>query len=226
MVQIDENVLRFLNGYLGNNDKDAFIRCSDFAYRDMCRTIKFANGYKGDSKKAAANKKKLREAVTILIEKQTQRWINDKTLNEVKFKSEHKNLCEAIIDKYRNTTTQDKHQHSLSFGQAQKWVNMTLKNLYVYSESNTTQLSLQPILQHLQIPIDNVILDIASDQKKCYVDPANISYNVIRPEGVWSDWDYATYKYYQDKLIKKIEATHPKMQPIIWELTHWSTVKD
>ena len=131
MFQIDENVLRFLNGYLGNNDKDAFCRCSDFAYRDMCRTIKFANGYKGDSKKAIDKKRVLRDEVTLLIETQTQRWINDKTLNEVKFKKEHKELCDAIIDKYKNTTNQKKHQYSLSFGQSQKWVNMTLKNLYV-----------------------------------------------------------------------------------------------
>lgn len=229
MFQIDENVLRFLNGHLGNNDKAAFIRCSDFAYRDMCRTITYALEY--NEKHATSSKEKgiiaqkkrdLRDKITQLIKGKTKDWINNTALTKEQFDKEHKLLCETIIEKYKGTTNQNEPDNSLYFGQAQKWVNMTLKNLYVYSKSNNTSLSLDNIIEFFHVPIDNVILDIASGTKRCYIDPPETKYGVSKPEKAWSKWNYDDYKEYQEKL----EASIKNDCPIIWELTHWSTVED
>ncbi len=234
--EIDENVLRFLNGHLGNNDEDAYKRCSDFAYRDMCRTITFASDYKESKEKGskvnneiAQNKRDKRDKITEVIKKQIEQWIKN-TPSEEDFNSQHTALCSTIIDEYKGTTDQGDPKNSLYFGQAQKWVNMTLKNLYVYSESNRTQLSLKSLLPYMHIPIDSIIMDIAAGSKKCYVDNNTITYGIKKPKNgnnkeiCWSKFDETTYKEYQKALTDKIKETHPSIDPIIWELTHWSTV--
>ena len=229
MFQIDENVLLFLNGHLGNNDSNAFIRCSNFAYRDMCRTITYAADY--NENHAASSKEKvviaqkkrdLRDEITKLIEAKVKNWINNTNLTKKQFNKDHESLCIAIIEKYKGTTNQNEPDNSLYFGQAQKWVNMTLKNLYVYSKSNNTSLSFDNIIKYLHVPIDNVILDIASGTKRCYIDPPETTYGVAKPEKAWSKWSYSDYKKYQENL----EASIKNDCPIIWELKHWSTVED
>ena len=231
MFQIDENVLLFLNGHLGNNDSNAFIRCSNFAYRDMCRTITYAPEYNENrtsssiEKNAIAQKKRiLRDTLTNIIKEQVNNWIKNKSLSKGQFDNDHKCLCDKIIEVYKGTTDQSAPSNSLYFGQAQKWVNMTLKNLYVYSKSNNTSLSLNSIIEYFHVPIDNVILDIASDAKTCYIDAPNRKYNVIKPSKAWSKWNYEEYKDYQENLEKSIKPQGDV--PIIWELKHWSTVTD
>ena len=218
-----------MNGHLGNNDSNAFIRCSNFAYRDMCRTITYAADY--NENHAASSKEKvviaqkkryLRDEITKLIEAKVKIWINNTNLTKEQFNNDHESLCIAIIEKYKGTTNQNEPDNSLYFGQAQKWVNMTLKNLYVYSKSNNTSLSFDNIIKYLHVPIDNVILDIASGTKRCYIDPPETTYGVAKPEKAWSKWSYSEYKKYQENL----EASIKNDCPIIWELKHWSTVED
>lgn len=229
MFQIDDDVLLFLNGHLGKDDNDAFIRCSNFAYRDMCRTITYSTNYNEkyaksnkDKKTIRDNKKGLRDDITDLIKAQVYNWINNSTINKDIFNDEHRDLCNKIIEKYKGTTNQGETNGSVYFGQAQKWVNMTLKNLYVYSKSNNTSLNLDNIIKYFHVPIDNVILDIASDAKPCYIDPPGTTYGVIKPKKAWSKWDYKKYREYQEALKNSIG----NVIPIIWELQHWSTVKD
>ena len=126
--EIDKNVLRFLNGHLGNNDEDAYKRCSDFAYRDMCRTIKFADKFKESKEKSRAENDKIakdkrakRDNVTKYIKEQIEKWLE----NTDDFDNEHVELCNKIIEEYKGTTEQGNKDNSLYFGQAQKWVNMT-----------------------------------------------------------------------------------------------------
>ena len=229
MFQIDENVLLFLNGHLGNNDSNAFIRCSNFAYRDMCRTITYSDEHNEnhaisskDKGTIVQKKRDLRDEITKLIETQVEKWMNNTSLTKKQFNENHEALCKAIIEKYKGTTNQNEPDNSLYFGQAQKWVNMTLKNLYVYSKSNKTSLNLDNIIKYFHVPIDNVILDIASGTKRCYIDSPETTYGVAKPAKAWSKWSYNDYKTYQNKL----EASIKNDCPIIWELKHWSTVED
>ena len=229
MFQIDDDVLLFLNGHLGKDDNDAFVRCSNFAYRDMCRTITYSTNYNEkyaesskDKKTIKDKKRMLRDDITDLIKAQVYNWINNSTINKDVFNDEHRDLCNKIIEKYTGTTNQGEPNGSIYFGQAQKWVNMTLKNLYVYSKSNKTLLNLDNIIEYLHVPIDNVILDIASGAKICYIDPPGTKYGVEKPANAWSKWNDKEYEAYQDTLRNSIG----NVIPIIWELQHWSTIKD
>ncbi len=226
MRLIDDNVLLFLNGHLGKNDDDAFERCSNFAYRDMCRTIIFAESYNeknasetNPKERITKAKQDLRNDVTKMIKEKVLDWLKTPPSN---FDKEHEELCNAIIAKYKGTTNQGEHDNSLYFGQAQKWVNMTLKNLYVYSKTNKTDLNLTALLPYMHIPIDNIVLDIAAGKKKCYVDPEGTTYELKKPSGPWSKWSFDTYNNYQSALKEKISP----QTPILWELIHWSTVSE
>lgn len=228
LVTIDKDVLRFLNGHLGGTDSTAYQRCSAFAYRDMCRTIRFAPSYtegavqgNKERKRIANAKLVLRDRATDLIQAQVQAWLLN-VPDQDRYDEDHRHLCEQIILLYRNTTIQTDAGNSLYFGQAQKWVNMTLKNLYVYTESNDTRLSLRPLLPYMHIPLDNIIMDIAADTKRCYIDPPNRKYAVKKPSTPWSKLDFAEYARYQRELVAKIDHSYP----LVWELTHWSTVEE
>lgn len=224
---IENNVLLFLKGHLGNNDDDAFNRCSDFAYRDMCRTIEFNPDYKELSSNSSEQNKIISEKKHILRNKVTgliKHYVIAHFLHSPEdFDDIHNSLCLEIIEIYKAAS-------NLNYGQAQKWVNMTLKNLYVYSESNrycrpdVEILSLEPLIPKMHVPIDNIVLDILSGKKKCYVDSQK--YNLKRPkingkEVSWSKWDYKTYIDFQNEIRKTVGEN-----PIIWELQHWSTVEE
>jgi hypothetical protein len=232
-VEIDTAVLQFLNGHLGRNDEDAYRRCSQFAYRDMCRTIPFVGDYKEEKSKSAMEnrecaerKQKKRMEVTQMLREQIEEWIANPPVDQTEFNEVHSVLCNRIIDLYENTTAQDNPNHSLFFGQAQKWVNMTLKNLYVYSMSNpSATLSLAALVPFLHVPLDSIIIDIAADAKHCYVDPSDLKYEVIKPDVAWSKLSEAQYKDYQTRLTTSIRTHSGEDTPILWELTHWSTVE-
>ena len=231
-VAVDRAVLQFLNGHLGRNDEEAYERCSHFAYRDMCRTIPFAENYKEEKSKGAQENKRIarskqekREEVTRMLREQIEAWMASPPVLQEQFDRAHSRLCNDIIALYENTTQQDNPAHSLFFGQAQKWVNMTLKNLYVYSMSNpAATLSLAALVPFMHIPLDSIIIDIAADEKRCYVDPSDLTYGVKKPDVAWSKLSEEKYNDYQSRLIASIRAHSGEDAPILWELTHWSTV--
>ena len=239
---IDRDVLRFLNAHLGTTDDEAFEKCSYFAYRDMCRTISFKSEYKElakqkgegneekkqrliQNKKAAAKKLSLRKKVEGLIKMQVILWQENPPKSRECFDCIHNKLCNDIITVYKSTTAQNETNDSLFYGQAQKWVNMTLKNLYVYSKSNDTALNIEPLLPFLHVPIDSIIISVASGKTRCAIDHPEVIYGVEAPAESWSQMDEKAYEDYQGKLRKRIEALFPDVYPIIWELRHWSAAE-
>lgn len=105
-------------------------------------------------------------------------------------------------------------------------MNMTLKNLYVYSMSNpAATLSLSALVPFMHIPLDSIIIDIAADEKHCYVDPSDLRYGVQKPGVAWSKLSEEKYNDYQDRLTDSIRQHSTEKTPILWELTHWSTVE-
>lgn len=103
----------------------------------------------------------------------------------------------TIIDCYKKASV------VLTCGQAQKWVNMTLKYLYVLDED-----MIESVFQYCHVPLDNYIFDYSEK-----------IYGIGKPKTAWSRWtDYKKdYMAYQDALRRMINDD----TPLGWEFEAW-----
>lgn len=162
-------------------------KCVDRAYQDFNRTLRFKSKNEDDRKKFKENtKEKLCEIVKELKDAEY-------------FDAKHKDCCEQLL-KCANDT--QKLAKPFTYGQAQKWINMTFKYLWLMGYC-------EEIEKELHVPIDNIIIDKAKE-------------NGVNPPSSesWSNWnDYTIYENYQKKLQEfadKIAVT--KIQ---WEYDNW-----
>ena len=182
-VTVDSNILDFLKMlYFGVTD-NPFEAASRSAYTDMCRTIRF-HGKNGEA---------LRKSVDVLLEERIPELIA--VDNSEKFTQWHYSICKQIVEQYEAAGIE------FYMGQAQKWVNMTLKYLYVLVPD-----VVEPFYCFLHIPLDNYIMDIAKKQ-----------YGVPSLSTAWSRIsDYQDYLDYEQKLMEVIDEVH-----LNWEFKKW-----
>ena len=93
---------------------------------------------------------------------------------------------------------------SLTFGQVQKWVNMTLKYLYSLGAR-----AFDGYLDYLHVPLDDHTFVIAKRNLR-----------IPRPKEAWSRWDdYSNdYMKYQRELRARISGC----SPFQWEMVSWN----
>ena len=192
-VSIDKRSLEFLYAvYFGKYD-DPYEAASNRAYRDMNRTIRF-NGVDPEKRK------ELKAQVTKLLKDSICAVLSATNLNQTQYDKWHEDLCLQIINCYKKGSV------VLTCGQAQKWVNMTMKYLYVIDEK-----MMEPIFVFCHVPLDNYIF--AYSEKY---------FGIKKPQKAWSRWcDYQKdYMAYQNALRKKIENE----SPLGWEFAAWVKV--
>lgn len=191
---MNENIKKFYRicvfGTEENNEKAAANR----AYRDMCRTIRFEKGV--DQKL----KNDCRTKVVKLIETEIKKCNSIDTVE--KYDEFHDYLCLRIIDCYDNPTIAQ-----ITYGQAQKWVNMTMKYLCVLYEGQCDWLN--KIYSFLHIPIDSIILDKAREKF-----PNDFSVN----NTPWSQFSREEYITIQ----KKLRAVIKDVTLMDWEFKAWN----
>ncbi|MBF1307364.1 hypothetical protein NM219_06250 [Parvimonas micra] len=189
----DEELLKFLKfSYFGTltNLKEA---TANRAYRDMCRTIRF-DGLCEDSR------------LNLKIEVNSELITKIENLAE-NFDTWHKEVCNLIVEKYKD------HGIKLTYGQAQKWVNMTIKYLYILNEH-----TFDNVFDFLHIPVDNYIFKAAKEKL-----------GIDNPKKPWSKLDETEYFEYQkaireklkEKIREKIDIDTP---PLLWEFKNWLEV--
>lgn len=182
-VTVNSNILEFLKMlYFGVTD-NPFEAASRSAYTDMCRTIRF-HGKNGEA---------LRKSVDVLLEERIPELIA--VDNSEKFTQWHYSICKQIVEQYEAAGIE------FYMGQAQKWVNMTLKYLYVLVPD-----VVEPFYCFLHIPLDNYIMDIA--KKQYGVPPLTTAWSRIS--------DYQDYLDYEQKLMEVIDEV-----PLNWEFKKW-----
>lgn len=167
------------------------------AYADMARrTLRI----KENSKERIA----LKKSATEILRQAVEDLKNDSS----DFPKWHEKSCNALIACYGG---------QLSYGQAQKWLNMLLKYLYVYDVNGyETLFSSREGIAALDMPVDSKVIE-ALHRK----------YNVKRPTAGWSVWDRNTYRAYQaaarNALQSASDIENPDEEiPFYWELIHWS----
>ena len=88
--------------------------------------------------------------------------------------------------------------YKLTIGQAQKWINMTLKNLLILGDKRISQITLN--YKYFHIPIDNIIQD------RFQISP----YFLRKRFPVWSQIpDYENYLEYQKEVRKTFKNEIP-----------------
>lgn len=173
--------------------------CSKRAYRDMARVI--------DYKKADST------------EKVKEEFKNDVT-NTLKEKIYQKAKIEELIKVPLNSS---KNYPSLfedkgfRFGMSQKWVNMTLKYLWLLCDFPISE-------KKLHVPIDHYILLAALGKKEGNANPYALGINTtsdITTDMAWSKIEYPQYIKLQKEIRDSIKSSNLNICPIEWEFNAW-----
>lgn len=230
----DESIMKFLcNVYFGTEEN--IVRASRRAYLDFNRTIAFNDDYKEiekDDKQIKKNKETERNKLFNKVTAEIKNFIENE-LREIKIKKDfdakHQKLCENICKIYKGATCKshkdrNPNDDGLYYGQAQKWVNMTLKYLYVLDKCEGGK-KYDDVIWFFHVPIDNIILDMcAQPQKHELHDDFE---KIKRSSTAWSAWNYNKYEAYREKLEKQIKTHYGENKaPLLWELENWTPKKN
>lgn len=185
----EKDLLKFLKFSYFGDLSNPIQAASKRAYRDMNRTIRF-NELSTDEIRL-----ELREKVNNVFENEIKKLIENNITSQEEFDTWHCDVCKMIKSFYLNEGIE------FTYGQAQKWINMTIKYLYILKVY-----SFDSVLQCLHIPVDNYILEVA-DKK----------HGIDAPTTAWSRWDnYDEYLKYQNDIREKICT-----EPLRWEFENW-----
>lgn len=204
-VTIDPKILDFLYKIYFNFSDGPMRASVNRAYRDFNRTLK---GFpKGEEKEN--ERYNLKENWSnLMIDAIKAKLLKSKFNNWCEFNAWHKDVCERLKNRNDN-------YKKLTFGQAQKWLNMTLKYLFVMGDEKVNGISIN--YEYFHIPIDNIIQEeILKDLKR---DPKDKIFKV------WSQIDdYDKYLVFQ----REIRIHYPNKIPmdVEFELFNKGIVKE
>ena len=197
----------------GNLEYKKFIsiQCAYRAYLDLNRTL-------------TVNKKttdKIRKNHIYGICNQLINNIYDKLfyISNDGFDIEHRNICESLKNQMNNNSELLKSETSnFSVGQAQKWLNMTLKYMWLLG-----LLENKIKTEYLHVPVDSYIIKAVWKNENITLPIVkklkNGSRGAYSSEKViaWSKWDYEKYIDFQNS-IKEDLGNQSRIE---WEHTAW-----
>lgn len=215
--------------------------CAKRAYLDLARTVKY--NYSSSELEEMKSKKSSEEdkdkannfidSKNELIKNICENILSPiKTKEgEISFKNSdfddwHKAKCEEIINFMNNSIDKSntkilKKEEKFTIGQAQKWVNMTLKYLWLL---NALPTGVKP--EYLHVPIDSYIIEIAYDNKNKFENALGLLEE--KPKESWSKLpEYEEYFKIQEAIRKAIKTNATKETiPIKWESLAWIEVAE
>lgn len=194
-TNVNEELLEFLKFSYFGDLSNPIHATSKRAYRDMNRTIRF-NELSTDEIRL-----ELREKVNNVFENEIKKLIGNNITNQKEFDAWHCDVCKMIKSFYLNEGIE------FTYGQAQKWLNMTIKYLYMLE---VKEYSFDNVIMWLHIPVDNFIFKAVKEEL-----------NIKRLTKVsWSRWNnYDEYLEYQNDIRKKLKEED--ISPLRWEFENW-----
>lgn len=185
VIAADKKVLDFLKCLYFGNIEDPLYSSIRNAYTDMCRTIRYADH----------DSKKIRELCDQKIQSGVEVLLADAPKDKDAYTRWHYAMCNELIEAY------EAYGIDFTYGQAQKWINMTMKYLYVLEPDKV-----KPIYGFLHIPLDNYIIEAAKRD-----------YGITPPKGAWSRIkSYDKYIQFEENLIGMLHEI-----PLDWEFRKW-----
>lgn len=189
-VRVDKDILDFLKVVYFGSIKCPITAATHRAYRDLNRTIRFGE-------MPQEQRDELRNKVTAQFKQEIPTLVERGVRSQEEYDNWHRQLCNDLRLLYRNAGI-DFH-----IGQAQKWVNMTMKYLFVCGEYSFSEM-----FQYLHIPVDNYVFSVAEKEL-----------HIPQPKVRWSRWDSYDKQYlvYQKALRSNIKG----LSPLRWEFKYW-----
>lgn len=196
------------------------------AYLDLARTVKYA--YSSDY----ISKHKSEAPITQFQDTRNQRIsdvckgliasINNYSECSLTFDDWHKMECRKIIEKMEKPYCGEKKlfkpKATFTYGQAQKWVNMTLKYLWL--------LDLLPQVieeESLHVPIDSFILEmLPKEEKRVNGVTGSVETYYYKREAWSAISSYENYMKLQSKIREIAEKS--SLNPIQWEGPAWMEI--
>lgn len=211
-------------------------KCAKRAYLDLARTVKYSySSSELEEMKSKKSSEEDKDKATNFIDSKNELIKNicenilspiETKEGEISFKNSdfddwHKAKCEEIKEKmngnYETVNNSDEKvlEESFTIGQAQKWVNMTLKYLWLL---NALPTGVKP--EYLHVPIDSYIIEIAYDNKNKFENALGLE---KKPEESWSKLpEYEEYFEIQEAIREAIKTnTTNETIPIKWESLAW-----
>ena len=193
-------------------------KCARAAYNDLSRTLRYQEAYKSSSK----NKKALEEKenkINCVCATLTRAIYNDGNTfadAEELFKElvEGDNPQECLSDLFKCLSEDKKTNQKFHFGQVQKWVNMTLKYLYLLGIVKD-----EDDVKALHIPIDSYIMKALTENEIKFPKQSG-------DYGSYSDSNSVKWSRLNEDEYKKIVEEYRKTSsigknPIMWEHNAW-----
>ena len=125
--------------------------------------------------------------------------------SQTEFNDKHDEWCSKTCGMFEQNK-HDTRDFTFHYGQAQKWLNMTLKYLAVLDHPDV-----QRVYPFLHVPVDQYVYNEAA------------SAGVKRPPSpnAWSKLKPEQYHDYQNRLRKMVESTGEYSCPLDWEARVW-----
>lgn len=212
----------FLYSYLGidneNDQEEERIRkCVERAYLDLARTLRFEE--KEDQTRKYEKEKWIKEITDEIVKIRG-------SMNRENFDEKHKRLCEKITQ-YNGVL-----KYSFTYGQAQKWVNMTLKYMWICGIEG-----MDKVEGFLHIPVDSYIMEAAAGKKRKGKENENglgielptngqnkKSFYSEGKSKAWSTWEKDDYIDFQKDVRCKLKEHN--LIPIKWENENWIKIAE
>lgn len=219
--------------------KDIPYICAKRAYLDLTRTVKYSySSSELEEMKSKKSSEEDKDKATNFIDSKNEliKNICENILSPIKtkegeisfessdFDKWHKAKCEEIINFMNNSIDKSNTnilKKDFTIGQAQKWVNMTLKYLWLL---NALPTGVKP--EYLHVPIDSYIIEIAYDNKNKFENALGLLEE--KPKKSWSELSkYKKYFEIQEAIREAIKTnTTNETIPIKWESLAWIEVAE
>ena len=244
--------------------EELFKICAKRAYRDLSRTLNYTlssselysnvkkSSYSKEEKKDYIDlKESFKEKICDLIKEKTGVLLSCK--DQEKFDAEHTNVCNDIID-FANEDKPNKTEemklfkdNEFYYGHAQKWLNMTLKNILLISlftgrEDIWAAGDKSKLISFFHVPVDSLIIEAVweeLDKDERFAKTRKKDSGFGGEKKAWSTWDgpknepatyfedadtdYSNFQMCIRKAIEKKEIIKGTLYncPIEWEFDAW-----
>lgn len=176
------------------------------AYRDLNRTLRGIG--KVDAERVIDMKKAMGRSVIKFVDG-LQALNNSGNDPQEEFNLRHGKWCGEAIEAFGQFAKAQDTDLTLSYGQAQKWLNMSLKYLAVLGHPDVSQ-----AYHLLHVPLDRIVYRQA--KKHLHLEPPS------EARWAWSNLEKEVYEQFQKDLRQRIEASGEYACVLDWEADVWA----